>query len=69
MKYILIKLSNLYNLFLNSTTENLTVFVWNSLQNKLNDLDKDEYDCALHEVKIFETEKNICIYRGEKVNL
>ena len=65
MKYTLI----LFNLFFNSTTENLTVFVWDSLEKKLNDLDKEEYNCALHEVKIFETEKNICLYRGEKVDL
>ncbi|CAH8531626.1 unnamed protein product [Schistosoma rodhaini] len=44
-----------------STTENLAVFVWSQLVNAVpNNL--------LYEVKIWETEKNIVTYRGEKIN-
>jgi hypothetical protein len=46
-----------------STTENLTVYVWNELQKKFQ---KDKsHKFVLYEIKILETEKNICIYRGE----
>ena len=41
-----------------STTENLTVFVWNSIV-------KDLPPGCLKEVKIHETEKNVMVYRGE----
>jgi len=41
-----------------STTENLAVFIWNSLLIKIS---KD----LLYEVKIHETENNVIIYRGE----
>ncbi|KAK2721227.1 6-pyruvoyl tetrahydrobiopterin synthase-like [Artemia franciscana] len=40
-----------------STTENVTVFIWNQLKNYTKEL--------LHEVKVFETEKNIFSYRGD----
>ena len=42
---------------LNPTTENLCIVIWNWLQPHLAQL--------LFEIKIFETEKNIAIYRGE----
>ncbi|XP_026096634.1 6-pyruvoyl tetrahydrobiopterin synthase-like [Carassius auratus] len=41
-----------------STTENLSVFIWDSLE-KL--LPPD----SLHEIKIYETDKNIVVYRGD----
>lgn len=41
-----------------STTENLSVFIWNSMV-KL--LPPD----SLYEIKIYETDKNIVVYRGE----
>ncbi|XP_067286132.1 6-pyruvoyl tetrahydrobiopterin synthase [Pseudorasbora parva] len=41
-----------------STTENLSVFIWDSMA-KL--LPPD----SLYEVKIYETDKNIVVYRGE----
>ncbi|XP_059386098.1 6-pyruvoyl tetrahydrobiopterin synthase-like [Carassius carassius] len=41
-----------------STTENLSVFIWESLE-KL--LPPD----SLHEIKIYETDKNIVVYRGD----
>ncbi len=42
-----------------STTENLAIYIWDSLKEKL---DKPE---LLHEVKIYETDKNIIAYRGK----
>nr|CAG4641324.1 EOG090X0HIM [Eulimnadia texana] len=42
-----------------STTENLAVFIWDSLLKVLPE------PRLLFEVKIFETEKNIVVYRGE----
>uniref|UniRef100_A0A8C1VU00 6-pyruvoyl tetrahydrobiopterin synthase n=2 Tax=Cyprinus carpio TaxID=7962 RepID=A0A8C1VU00_CYPCA len=41
-----------------STTENLSVFIWDSMV-KL--LPPD----SLHEIRIYETDKNIVVYRGE----
>ncbi|XP_069050591.1 6-pyruvoyl tetrahydrobiopterin synthase [Lepisosteus oculatus] len=41
-----------------STTENLAVFIWDSLVKLLP-------QNALYEVKIHETDKNIVVYRGE----
>jgi len=41
-----------------STTENLAIFIWNSLLPKIP-------PGLLYEVKIYETENNIMIYRGE----
>ncbi len=41
-----------------STTENLSVFIWNSMV-KLLPPDR------LYEIKIYETDKNIVVYRGE----
>jgi len=46
-----------------STTENLVVFAWNELKKTL---PKPE---LLYEVKIWETEKNIVVYRGESQDL
>lgn len=42
-----------------STTENLAVFVWNQLSPLITG------PCQLFEVKIYETDKNIMVYRGE----
>jgi 6-pyruvoyltetrahydropterin/6-carboxytetrahydropterin synthase len=42
-----------------STTENLAVFIWQQLFSNLNE------NVQLYEIKIYETEKNIVIYRGE----
>lgn len=42
-----------------STTENVAVFIWNNLKALLPN------PTILHEVKIYETEKNIIIFRGE----
>ncbi|NP_001092237.1 6-pyruvoyl tetrahydrobiopterin synthase [Danio rerio] len=41
-----------------STTENLSVFIWDGLQKLL------PHD-SLYEIKVYETAKNIVIYRGE----
>lgn len=43
-----------------STTENVAVFIWDSLSVQLSN------PSLLHEVKVFETEKNIMVYRGER---
>nr|CAG4649809.1 EOG090X0HIM [Scapholeberis mucronata] len=43
-----------------STTENVAVFIWDSLSVQLSNPN------LLHEVKVFETEKNIMVYRGER---
>ena len=50
-----------------SSTENLCVYFWDRLEKRLNEFrEKNEQeDCRLDEVKIYETEKNICVYRGE----
>lgn len=42
-----------------STTENVAVFIWEQLKLHMTD------PSLLHEVKIWETEKNIVVYRGE----
>lgn len=42
-----------------STTENVAVFIWHNIRSKL------PTKVTLHEVKIWETEKNIVVYRGE----
>jgi len=42
-----------------STTENVSIFIWNELKKHM------EHPELLHEVKIWETEKNIVVYRGE----
>lgn len=45
-----------------STTENLAVFIWKQLDIPL----KEQYNhVQLFEIKIYETEKNIIVYRGE----
>jgi 6-pyruvoyltetrahydropterin/6-carboxytetrahydropterin synthase len=46
-----------------STTENLAVFIFNSLKKALPKPD------LLYEVKLYETDKNIVIYRGRTKNL
>lgn len=46
-----------------STAENIAVFIWDSI--KLH-LDNPE---LLYEVKIYETENNIVVYRGNRSNL
>jgi 6-pyruvoyltetrahydropterin/6-carboxytetrahydropterin synthase len=43
-----------------STTENLAVFIWEQLSLNLN-----QQNVQLYEIKLYETEKNIVIYRGE----
>ena len=45
-----------------STTENLAVFIWRALESRIADV---EAEAKLHEVKLYETEKNLVIYRGE----
>nr|CAG4642166.1 EOG090X0HIM [Eurycercus lamellatus] len=42
-----------------STTENVAVFIWDSLVAQLPN------PSLLHQVKIYETDKNIMIYKGE----
>nr|CAG4650606.1 EOG090X0HIM [Sida crystallina] len=44
-----------------STTENLAVFIWDSLYQVMPDPD------ILYQVKIYETDKNIMVYRGERI--
>ena len=41
-----------------STTENVAVFIWESIAPMLK-------TAQLHEVKVHETEKNIVVFRGE----
>lgn len=43
-----------------STTENVAIYVFNELKKIMPNSD------LLYEVKIFETDKNVVIYRGEK---
>lgn len=43
----------------NPTTENIAVLFWNALQPRLGAL--------LHELRLFETEMNWVVYRGETV--
>ncbi|RZF40605.1 hypothetical protein LSTR_LSTR007488 [Laodelphax striatellus] len=42
-----------------STTENVAIFIWNNLKREMPD------PSILYEVKIFETDKNVVLYRGE----
>ena len=42
-----------------STAENISVFIWHNVHCLL------PQDISLHEVKLWETEKNVAIYRGE----
>ena len=46
-----------------STTENVAVFIWNSLAAYLSELQLE--GTLLYEVKLWETDKNIVVYRGE----
>ncbi|KAL9923143.1 6-pyruvoyl tetrahydrobiopterin synthase purple isoform 2-T2 [Glossina fuscipes fuscipes] len=41
-----------------STTENLTIFIWDNIRDKL------KYAELLYEVKVYETDKNSVTYRG-----
>ena len=41
-----------------STVENITVFIWKRMEEKLK-------EGLLYEVKVHETDKNIAYYRGE----
>uniref|UniRef100_A0A4W4ETV8 6-pyruvoyl tetrahydrobiopterin synthase n=1 Tax=Electrophorus electricus TaxID=8005 RepID=A0A4W4ETV8_ELEEL len=41
-----------------STTENLAVYIWDSMAKRLP-------ACMLYEIKVYETDKNIVVYRGE----
>ena len=43
----------------NPTVENLAVVIWNRLKSKIP-------NGTLHEIKLFETERNFAVYRGEK---
>lgn len=43
-----------------STTENVAVFIWDSLTARFSD------PSLLNEVKVFETDKNIMVYKGER---
>lgn len=43
-----------------STTENVAVFIWESLAALLPN------PALLHQVEVFETDKNIMVYKGEK---
>lgn len=42
-----------------STTENVAVYIWNNLKKIMDNPD------LLYEIKLYETEKNIVIYKGE----
>lgn len=42
-----------------STTENLSVFIWNEMKKIMDN------PFLLHEVEVYETENNIVIYRGD----
>lgn len=44
-----------------STAENIAVFIWDNLAKTL---DKPE---LLHEVKLYETEKNIVVFQGHRL--
>ena len=46
-----------------STTENLAVFIWEQLSTSIKEHNND--NVQLYEIKLYETEKNIVIYRGE----
>ena len=48
-----------------STTENVAVFIWNSLAAHLSELQLK--GTSLYEVKLWETDKNIVVYRGESI--
>ncbi|CAF1176038.1 unnamed protein product [Adineta ricciae] len=45
-----------------STTENVAIFIWN----QINDVINQQYkNVRLYEIKLYETDKNIVVYRGE----
>ncbi|CAI2168856.1 11476_t:CDS:2 [Funneliformis geosporum] len=45
-----------------STSENLVVLIWNNISQKL------KGDGKLYEVKLYETDKNFVVYRGETLD-
>lgn len=47
-----------------STAENIAIFIWNQMKSELKKINKEH---LLYEVKLFETEKNVFYYRGEKI--
>ncbi|KAG0269756.1 hypothetical protein DFQ27_002172 [Actinomortierella ambigua] len=49
------------NLAIPSTTENLAVFLWDSIKTHLPP--SDNY--RLYKIKLYETDKNVVVYRGE----
>ena len=49
-----------FHFHINSTTENLTIFIWDQLKKAL-----DEKSDLLYEVLIHETDNNTFFYRGE----
>jgi len=51
-----------------STTENVAVFIWNSLRDHLA-VSRRADAAELYEVKIWETDKNIVVYRGENTSI
>lgn len=48
-----------------STTENLVVYVWKCVNACLKERGRDLEGVALHEIKMWESDKNIVVYRGE----
>jgi 6-pyruvoyltetrahydropterin/6-carboxytetrahydropterin synthase len=46
-----------------STTENLAVFIWEQLVSNIKQ--RCNTNVQLYEIKLYETEKNIIVYRGE----
>jgi 6-pyruvoyltetrahydropterin/6-carboxytetrahydropterin synthase len=46
-----------------STTENLAVFIWEQLVSNIKQ--RSDNKVQLYEIKLYETEKNIIVYRGE----
>ncbi len=44
----------------------MTIYIWKKMAEKLKSYNSENNSkCDLHEIKIYETEKNIAIYRGE----
>ena len=52
-------LYTLYIIYICSTTENIAIYIWNSLAQLMPNPE------LLHEVKIHGTDKNVFFYRGE----
>ena len=51
-----------------STTENVAVFIWNSLRDHMTEA-RLFHPAELYEVKIWETDKNIVVYRGQETSI